>query len=168
MASSLLMQISGHSATQSCSSSAALPYAAPVWLLPLLLPCLAPQLEFKLVGLQGDNWSGVMMSCYKAACASDASSCGGPITAAVFFYSFSIVVQFSLLNLFVAVCASTFRRQPCRWGLCNSDCVPMQIILDRMHETKARLTSPLQPGKLAQTWSEFDPKVSCSGLCYAA
>ena len=56
--------------------------------------------------ITGENWNGIMHEAARGLCTDDddahRSSCGSPYTAYIFFYSFTILGQLIMLNLFVA------------------------------------------------------------------
>jgi Ion transport protein len=57
----------------------------------------------------GDNWNGIMHDCsvQPPECI-DGVDCGNPFAATLYFYSFSIISSFLLLNVFVAVVLKNF------------------------------------------------------------
>ena len=60
----------------------------------------------------GDDWNGVMHDCsVQPPMCTDGVDCGSPVAATLFFYSFSIVSGFLLLNVFVAVVLKNFEAE---------------------------------------------------------
>lgn len=58
--------------------------------------------------ITGENWNLIMLDCMGYYCDSDATQCGNPISAVIFWITYTILGQYFFLNLFIAVILENF------------------------------------------------------------